>query len=79
MPGRIDWPAYSPDLSPLENVWSWIKQEVAKDCPKSLKSLKESIIKHWRRINVEFLAPFINSMPQRMEAVIQNKGGKTKY
>ena len=27
----------------------------------------------------EFLAPFINSMPKRMEILRQNKGGKIKY
>jgi transposase len=24
----IDWPPYSPDLNPIENVWSWIKRKL---------------------------------------------------
>lgn len=54
MPQNLDWPSYSPDVSPLENVWKWLKGEVAKDCPKTLRSLKNSIKKHWNRIDVDF-------------------------
>ena len=28
------WPPYSPDVSPIENIWAWLKEEVAKDQPK---------------------------------------------
>ena len=26
----IDWPVNSPDLMPIENLWSWMKREVGK-------------------------------------------------
>ena len=38
-----------------------------------------SIRKHWRRVNEEFLAPYFNSMPERMEMVIENEGEKINY
>lgn len=79
MPQTLDWPSYSPDLSPMENIWSWIKGQVAKDCPKTLKALKTSIRKHWSSINEDFLASYINSMPERMRLVIKNGGGKINY
>ena len=79
MPYKIKWPSYSPDISPLENVWSWLKKEVAKDCPKTLRDLKDSIKRHWRRVTSDFLAPYIDSMPQRMKMLIENKGGKITY
>jgi len=78
MPQVLTWPAYSPDISPIENVWSWLKGEVAKDCPRSVRQLKVSIKKHWNRIDQEFLAPFINSMPERMKLLIRNKGDRIK-
>ena len=79
MPQNLDLPSYSPDVSPLENVWKLEKGEVAKDCPKTLRSLKNSIKKHWNRIDVDFLTPFINSMPNRINMLIQNKGGRIDY
>lgn len=79
LPQRIDWPGYSPDISPLENVWSWLKGEVSKDCPKTSEAMKRCIRRHWNRIDSEFLAPFINSLPNRMEQLVLNKGGKINY
>ena len=38
-----EWPSYSPDLSPIENIWSWLKNKVNMDAPKSVKALKKSI------------------------------------
>lgn len=75
----INWPAYSPDLSPIENVWGWLKTQVNKDMPQTLDSLKRSIRNNWNRIDVEFLKPYFDSMPQRMEMVIRGQGAKINY
>ena len=72
MPQSLIWPSYSPDLSPIENVWKWLKGEVAKDSLKTLRSLKQSIRRHWNRMSQEFLESFINSMPDRRANLKQN-------
>lgn len=79
MPKNLEWPPYSPDLSPIENIWGWLKGEVGKDAPKTKFSLKRSILKHWRRIDKEFLEPYFQSMPHRLDLVIQNNGGHIQY
>ena len=43
---KPEWPSYSPDLSPIENIWGWLKVQMNKDLPKSVKALKNSIKKH---------------------------------
>ena len=42
MPFELNWPGYSPDLSPNKNVWSRFKDEIAQDCLKTVNSLKKS-------------------------------------
>jgi len=76
IPYGISGPTYSRDISSLENIWSWLKGEVAKDCPHCLRSSKNSIKKIWSRFRPQFLAPYFNSMLKRMELLIENKGGK---
>jgi len=76
MPQNLEWPAYSPDLSPIENVWSWLKVKVAQDSPRTMRTLKLSIRKHWNSMTPAFLAPFINCMPNRIKRLIENKGGR---
>jgi hypothetical protein len=79
MPQTLNWPGYSPDLSPIENIWAWLKAKVNKEAPKTINSLKSCIKKYWRQVTPEFLAPYIDSMPERMNMVIENEGGKIKY
>ncbi len=79
MPKKMDWPAYSPDISPIENIWGWIKAQVAKDVPQNVDALKKSIRTHWESMDIEFLAPYFESMPKRMAMVIENEGRKIKY
>ena len=37
---------YSPDLSPIEKIWGWLKNEVNRDMPAIVSSLKTCIKKH---------------------------------
>lgn len=79
MPQLLDFPGYSPDVSPIENVWGWLKQQVNKDLPKTVEELKKSIKKHWKKVNIEFLEPYIESMPKRIEMLIESEGKKINY
>ena len=75
----LDWPGNSPDMNPIETVWDIIGKKIAKDMPTSSKQLWESVKKHWYGLNKNTLQPLYNSMPNRIRAVIRNKGGATPY
>lgn len=34
----LDWPAKSPDLNPIENLWGFMDREVERRCPVNLES-----------------------------------------
>ena len=49
-----EFPSYSPDISPIEHIWGWLKNEVNKDMPTSISALKKCIKKHWKRLDSDF-------------------------
>ena len=76
----LDWPGNSPDLNPIENLWSVMKNKVAAKQPSSLKTLVEWIKQVWcKEFSKEYCQQLISSMPRRIQDVIDKKGGHTKY
>lgn len=77
----IPWPAASPDLSPIENVWSILKRKVAQlhPRPRTVAELKTALIRLWDELDPSEFDACIDSMPRRVQQCIANKGGHTKY
>lgn len=78
----LDWPGNSPDLNPIENVWAALKKEISKEKVITNKiELIENIIKAWHNTPAleEIAFNCIASMPRRLQDVIAQKGGFTKY
>ena len=75
------WPPQSPDLNPIENCWSYLKQKIYQyDCPpKGIKELFARAETEWEGLSKEYVANLFESMPRRMKAVIKAKGRWTKY
>ena len=74
-----EWPSYSLNLRPIENIWGWFKNKVNMDAPRLVKALKKSIKIHWDSIDEDFFAPYFNSMYNRMEMLIENEGGRVNH
>ena len=68
----LEWPGNSPDLNPIENLWSNMKNKMSEKQPLSGAELVKEISK-------DYCQNLIESMPRRIKAVIKNKGGHTKY
>jgi hypothetical protein len=71
---RLLAPAKSPDLNPIENVWSMLDTEVQKCRPTNLASLQNAIIKGWKNIPQKSIQNCIMSMPTRLALVKKAQG-----
>jgi transposase len=76
---RFDFPAYSPDLNPMENLWAWLKRQLDQAFYTNVAELRDAVVKAWNNIPVDILFALVKSMPDRLEAVRVQRGFKTKY
>ena len=78
--GPGTWPSSSPDLNPIENLWHILQAKIQNRQPKILKKdLIYGLIEEWEKLDIDIINHLIDSMPRRLQAVIDAKGGSTKY
>ena len=75
----MEWPAQSPDLNPIENMWDHLKRVVQEKNPANMGELWRAINDAWKEFRHDCLVNLIDSMPRRCEEVIKAKGGPTNY
>lgn len=75
----LEWPSQSPDLNPIEHAFYLLKKRMASEFPRNRQELKQTALKAWESISLDYTARLVHSMPRRLEAVIANKGYSTKY
>ncbi|GFU01082.1 transposable element Tcb1 transposase [Trichonephila clavipes] len=76
----LPWPAYSPDMSPIDHVWDIVGWRLARDLRPvaSTDELWLSIQTIWNTVPQADIQNLFNSMPRRVAALIAARGGHTK-
>lgn len=85
----MNWPANSPDLSLIENLWAHLKHELRiqypdtatlKGSPETIKAiLRGRLHKIWWEIGEEVLNKLVEDMPKRVKEVIAARGWYTSH
>ncbi|UYV76586.1 K02A2.6-like, partial [Cordylochernes scorpioides] len=69
---RMDWPARSPDLNPIEHVWDALGRRIGArhPSPKTLVELRTALLEEWGLLPLDLLQSLVNSMGARCETLI---------
>ncbi|GFS74523.1 transposable element Tcb2 transposase [Trichonephila clavipes] len=78
---RLVWPARSPDLNPIENVWDALGWQVAgRNYPETNKNtLIRAVAEEWDKFPQQLLDNVVKSMVRRVECCITLHGGHIPY
>lgn len=84
----MKWPLYSPDLSPIKNLWPLLKGKVYElhpeirgmpnneDTIQFIISVAQTV---WSMIDIDILENLAITMPHCVQQVIENDGWYTSY
>ncbi|GFU93061.1 transposable element Tcb1 transposase [Trichonephila clavipes] len=73
----LPWPARSPDLSPIENMWSMVAQRLTQITSPAAPPDQpwQRVETTWSTVPQEHIESLFESMPRRVAALISNNGG----
>lgn len=77
----LEIPPYSPDLNPIENLFQILQSEVNKVCPPGTDTnvLYEAAKEIFFNLPLSLFKDLAGRYPHRIESVLKNSGGYTKY
>ena len=78
---RMQWPAVSPDLNPIEHLWDQLGRAVRARVTEAttLADLRRFLVEEWDAIPQVRITRLVSSMRRRCQAVAAAYGGSTHY
>lgn len=79
----LEWPPKGADMNPIENVWAEMVRIIKEKghSPSTRRQLSDAIHDAWNDLLEcpRYVARVVDSMPNRLRAVVEAEGGYTRY
>lgn len=78
---RMNWPAYSADMNPIEHIWDYIGRAIRRrqNPPRVRAEIIVAATEEWDNMPQYIIDSLIRGMYRRIHALIQSRGGNTLY
>ena len=74
----LEWPAYSPNLNPIEKLWAILKQQLRKQTV-FWKNLEEKVYEMWNEIDADVVRNLYENYANRLLDIKNAKGVMTRF
>jgi transposase len=75
----VEHPAMSPDLNPIEDIWSYLDRKVKEAKVTNIRRLKTVLTQEWRALPWSVIRKSVNSMDRRLQICIDSDGNRIPY
>jgi transposase len=75
----LSHPSNSPDLNPMEDIWSYLDRKVKERNVTTINGLKRILTQEWNSMDWAEIRSSVESMPDRINECIELKGKRTHY
>jgi len=69
---KLEWPAQSPDLNPIEHVWDELERPLKPYSPKNKEELWAIMQQEWKAIGRDVTSKLVNSITNRLQEVLKS-------
>ena len=73
----VELPRHSPDLNPIENLWADLNRRLESHHIQTIEELRDIIPLEWKQTTALTCSNLVDSMSDRMRAVVTAEGFKT--
>ncbi|GBM02755.1 hypothetical protein AVEN_40822-1 [Araneus ventricosus] len=72
---RMDWPARSPDLNPIEHVWDALGRAIAtrNPPPRTIQEMETTLLNEWDQLPQEMINCLISNSEEKLFCAISVK------
>jgi hypothetical protein len=75
----LNWSPQSPDLNIIEHAWEYLDTHVPTTARSNKISFMKALRETWDQLPQDYIKTLVESVPRRLQAIINAKGAPTRY